>query len=224
MIKLRKKGGELYKKTSLNCIHEGIARHLEKERNIDIIEDPVFESANEVFRAQLVELRRQGTGATEHKQRVEGKDLQKLYDSFDLSTPRGLKQKVWFDKVLYLIRRGRENLRQMTKSIFEIKVDSAGKRFVSQTLDEMDKNHRENCDRNATILAKAGCMKTIIRSLVLLKVSKSTFPNFHPQIEALWQRPREGPLRAGESIWYFRAPVGEKKMGNMMKICTINTS
>ena len=32
-----KKGGELYKKTSLNCIREGIARHLKKERNIDII-------------------------------------------------------------------------------------------------------------------------------------------------------------------------------------------
>ena len=44
-----KKGGELYKKTSLNCIREGIARHLKKERNIDIIEDPVFESAIMMF-------------------------------------------------------------------------------------------------------------------------------------------------------------------------------
>ena len=50
------KKGENFIKRQLNCIHEGIARHLKKERNIDIIEDPVFESANDVFRAQLIEL------------------------------------------------------------------------------------------------------------------------------------------------------------------------
>ena len=127
-----KKGGELYKKSLLNCICEGIARHLKKERNIDVIEDPVYESANDVFRAQLIELIRQGKGATEHKQLVEGKELQKLYDSFDISTPRRFQQKVWVDIMLYLTRRGRENLRQMTKSTFEIKVDAAGKRFVTK--------------------------------------------------------------------------------------------
>ena len=211
-----KKGGELYKKTSLNCIREGIARHLKKERNIDIIEDPVFQSANDVFRAQLIELKQQGKGATEHKQPVEGKDLQKLYDSFDISTTRGVQQKVWVDIMLYLIRRGRENLRQMTKSTFEIKVNAAGKRFVTQTLDEMDKNHRENCDRNATI-GEGRMYENHLSDSCPVKSFEKYISKLHPDLEALWQRPREGPLRADESIWYFRATVGEKKMGNMMK-------
>ena len=67
-----KKEGEVYKKSSLNCIREGIARHLKKERNM---EDPVFDTANDVFRAQLVELKRQGKGATEHKQPSIGKAI-----------------------------------------------------------------------------------------------------------------------------------------------------
>ena len=53
--------------------------------------------------------------------------------------------------MIYLIRRGRENLRQMTKTTFAVKFDASGNRCVTQTVDEMDKNHRENCDRNATI-------------------------------------------------------------------------
>lgn len=104
-----------------------------------------------MFRAQRSDLKRQGKGATEHKQSVYEKDFKKLYDSFEITTPRGLQQKVWVGIMLYLIRRGRENLRQMTKNTFEIKVDASGKRFVTQTVDEVDKNHRENCDKNATI-------------------------------------------------------------------------
>ena len=110
MLKLHIKAENFRKKTSLNCISEDIARHLNKERKIDIIEDPVFESANDVFRAQLVELKRQEKVATQHKQQVEGKDVQKLYHSFDMSTPRGLQKKVCVDIMRYLIRRGRENL------------------------------------------------------------------------------------------------------------------
>ena len=118
--------------------------------------------------------------------------------------------------MLYLIRRGRENLRQMTKSTFEIKVDAAGKRFVTQTLDEMDKNHRENCDRNATI-GEGRMYENHLSDSCPVKSFEKYISKLHPDLEALWQRPREGPLRADESIWYFRAPVGEKKMGNMMK-------
>ena len=46
--------------------------------------------------------------------------------------------------MLNLIRRGRENLRLLTKESFAVQVDAAGKRFVCQVLDELDKNHRAN--------------------------------------------------------------------------------
>ena len=61
--------------------------------------------------------------------------------SFDIGTPSGLQEKVWVDIILYLIRRGRENLRQMSKNTFSISCDATGKRFVYQTSSELDKNH-----------------------------------------------------------------------------------
>ena len=127
--------------------------------------------------------------------------------SFDISTPRDLERKVWVDIMLYLIRRGRENVRQMTNSTFEIKVDASDKRFVTQTLDEMVKYHRENCDRNATI--DEGCMNTIIRTVVLLKVSKSTFQNFILTLKT-FGKDREKALYMLTKL-YFRALLGEKR-------------
>ena len=211
-----KKDGEFYKKSSLNCMREGLARYLKKERKINIIEDPEFDSANEIFRAQLVQLKRQGKGGTEHKEPVEENDLKKLYSNCDVSTPKGLQQKVWLDIMIYLIRHGRENLRQMTKTTFADKVDAAGNRYVTQTVDEMDKNHRENCDRDATI--GEGRMYENPQSIHCpVKTFEMYTSKLYPDLDALWQRPREGHLTENDKIWYCNSPVGEKKLGNMMK-------
>ena len=43
--------------------------------------------------------------------------------------------------MIYLIRRGRENLRQMTKHTFCVGIDAAGKKFICQNSSEQDKNH-----------------------------------------------------------------------------------
>ena len=50
--------------------------------------------------------------------------VEKLFDSFALSTPKGLQLKIWMDIMLHLIRRLRENQRQMTKDTFRIKVSA----------------------------------------------------------------------------------------------------
>ena len=71
---------------------------------------------------------------------MEPEDLKKLYASLDIGTPTGLLEKVWFDIMFQLERRGRENLRSMTKSSFAIGVDSVGKRFFHQVKSESDTN------------------------------------------------------------------------------------
>ena len=47
-------------------------------------------------------------------------------------------------KPCHICRKGRENLRQMKQDTFDIQVDGKGQRFVFQSIDESDKNHREN--------------------------------------------------------------------------------
>ena len=47
-------------------------------------------------------------------------------------------------------RRGRENLRSMTKSTFQVSRDDTGVKFIHQAIDEMDKNHRESASSSVT--------------------------------------------------------------------------
>ena len=56
-----------------------------------------------------------GKAKVEHHEEIEPEDILKLHNGFDISAPNGLLERVWFDLVLQLCRRGRENLRQMTK-------------------------------------------------------------------------------------------------------------
>ena len=46
--------------------------------------------------------------------------------------------------MLFFCRRGRQNLRQLKKTDFKIKVKSHGKRCVVKTSDELTKSHREH--------------------------------------------------------------------------------
>ena len=56
--------------------------------------------------------------------------------------PKNLQQIVVFFIIYYLCRRGRENLRKMTKNTFAIATDSANKlQHIYQKVDEADKNH-----------------------------------------------------------------------------------
>ena len=128
----RSKTGNLYKRNSFNCIKFGIARFMKSLNGFDIVNDPEFAAANEAFKAQCVELKRQGKSRINHHSETEPEDLQKLYTSVaeQINTPKGLQRKVWIDIMLHLIRRGRENLRRMTKSTFAVDTDVAGRRFV----------------------------------------------------------------------------------------------
>ena len=48
-----------------------------------------------------------------------------------------------FEIILYFCRRGQENLREMKQDTFSIKTDGSGRRYVEQTVGEMDKNHKD---------------------------------------------------------------------------------
>ncbi|KAJ8316276.1 hypothetical protein KUTeg_006290 [Tegillarca granosa] len=103
-------------------------------------------SSKKVFKAVVGDLKRKGFGAVNHFQPIAPNDLKKLYSpdniALNIDTPYGLQKKVWFDIVFYLCRRGRENLREMTKLTFEVSRHSNGEKYVHQVVDESDKNHR----------------------------------------------------------------------------------
>ena len=146
-IDVRKKDGTSYKLSALKSIRFGLSRHFSRELEIDIIHDPLFKRANEVFHAVTVDMKRKGLAKVDHTPPIEPEDLKQMYCSVALNpnTPVGLQQKVWFDVMFFLCRRGRENLRTMTTTSFSMKTDRTGT-YVYQAQDELDKNHRESAD------------------------------------------------------------------------------
>ena len=86
--------------------------------------------------ATITDMKKKGFAAVEHKPVICQEDLVKLYDvtnvALNPNTPTGLLNKTWFDVMMYLCRRGRENLREMTRDTFLVQVDGSGRRYVMQ--------------------------------------------------------------------------------------------
>ena len=142
----KKQNEDSYKKSALMGIRFGLQRHFLLKRELDIISDGEFSTSNQIFEAAIVELKRQGFGKVDHHIPISKEDLEKIQSSYNPSSPdpKSLQQVMWFNIMFHLIRRSRENLRLLTKESFAVQVDAAGKKFVYQVVDELDKNHRAN--------------------------------------------------------------------------------
>ena len=119
-----------------------MAKFFEQEKKLDIIHDPCFKGSNAMFTSRLVELKKDGLGSVQHYPEIEDEDLIKLYSQWQTDCPQGLLDKVQFDIMFYLCRRGQENLREMKQDHFATAKMPDGKQYVFQRKDELDKNHR----------------------------------------------------------------------------------
>jgi hypothetical protein len=150
----KKEDGQKYKAETLLTFRQGLRMHYQKQMNVDIVNDRQFSYSTKVFKATVADLRRKGLGVVKHHIPITKDDMTKLYSGdtcvFDVEAPYGLLNKVWFEIMYYLCRRGQENLRAMNKNTFDISADSAGRRFVYQKVDELDKNHRDLSTGNVT--------------------------------------------------------------------------
>ena len=110
-------------------IRFGLQRRFLLKREFDIINDGEFSISNHIFEAAIVELKRQGFRRVNHHNPISKEDLEKIQSSYNPTSPdpKSLKQVVWFNIMLHLIRRGRENLRLLTKESSAVQVDAAGK-------------------------------------------------------------------------------------------------
>ena len=132
-LEARTSSNERYKAASMMNIRHGINRHLSAIRPeddpADILKDVVFKSSNKHFLAVIKELKRTGKGDIKHNDIVIENELQKCYKYFGETISKdstSLQEKVYFDIVLHLIRRGRENIRILTTKHFKISCDSTG--------------------------------------------------------------------------------------------------
>ena len=144
---LMPKKGQRYSRSAYMNIRNGINRHLNAppfSRKLNIMQDRDFAPANQVFTAVLKELRRDGMDKTKHKDVIEKEDIEKMFATGALGTdnPLSLQRKIFFDISFHFARRGREGLRSLKKSSFEVQTDATGKKYVAQTFNEKEKTRQ----------------------------------------------------------------------------------
>ncbi|XP_046543606.1 uncharacterized protein LOC124253800 [Haliotis rubra] len=129
---LRTTEGKYYSKSSFVGIRSAIHRHLRSppfERNINILQDIAFHSANNVFLGMLRKIKTLGLDNAQHHEPISQADLAKIRNSLSVDTPLQLQRKVWFDLTLGFGRRGNENQRDLTIHSFAVESDDVGMEF-----------------------------------------------------------------------------------------------
>ena len=212
----RKKNGDNYKKTALMGLRFGLQRHFLLKRDFDIINDGEFSKSNQVYEAAVVELKRQGFGRVDHHRPISKEDLEKIQSCYNPSSPdpKSLQQVVWFNLMFNLIRRGRENLRLLTKQTFAVQADATGKKYVYQALDELNHRGKDQPDDSpgeGRMYERPNSPYCPVKSFELY-LSK-----LNPSLSCLWQRPKvRESFSESDEVWYCNAPLGKNTLATLM--------
>ena len=137
-----------YSNSSLKTMRVALNRYFKQTRSLDIISNPLFFKANNLFGGVQHINKEEGQGTVKHKNPIFPEDLEKLHQYFiqRFAEPPNayiLQQFCLFNIIYYMGQRGRENLCHMKKDLFAIDTDPDGHRYIFQALDESDKNHSE---------------------------------------------------------------------------------
>ena len=132
-----------------------------------------------------------GFGRVDHHRPISKEDLEKIQSCYNPSSPdpKSLQQVVWFNLMFHLIRRGRENLRLLTKQTFAVQADATGKKYVYQALDELDKNHRGK-DQPDDSPGEGRMYERPNSPYCPVKTFELYLSKLNPSLSCLWQRPK----------------------------------
>ena len=113
--------------------------------------------------------------------------------------------------MLYLCRRGRENLRSLNINSFEVKqFPDDGVHYIILVKDELTKNNCVNDDYNeGGMIVETGKENCPFASFALY-LSK-----LNPKCQSFFQRPKQNPSPNGP--WYDNQVIGVKSLDKMMK-------
>ncbi|CAH1793092.1 unnamed protein product, partial [Owenia fusiformis] len=202
-----KQNGTSYLKASLINLRAGIQRHIyDLGANVYLMSDQ-FKLANRQLSAVIKELKRQGLEDIRHKEGFEPDDFKKLYSSdivFSNDDPKKLQNKVFFELMFHMGPKGRDYLRELKKTSFNIKKDGHGVEYIEMA----------NEKKNKTPVIEATGTKNCPVTSFKLYMSK-----LNPECDDFFQVPLNGihQVFSETSIWYCRAAMGVNTLSNMMK-------
>ncbi|XP_048691292.2 activating transcription factor 7-interacting protein 1 isoform X2 [Caretta caretta] len=213
---IRNHDGNTYSVASYKSMRAGLNRHLKMlpyNRQICLMKDKEFSSANMVFVSVLKMLRMQGKDETHHHPPIAAEDLRKIKLSgvLGLHSPLALVNKVWFDLQLHFSKRGREILRDLAPDAFVVEKDKNGRRYAMFRYPGKGRN-AEDPHKMGKMYDMPGDPNCPVFSLELyLSKLPPEPPAFylHP-LKLTTEQMREQP------VWYKREPMGVNYLGTMM--------
>ena len=120
---------EFYSVQTLKCMRSGLASHFRKEKGWDIMQDPAFVKANEIFKGISVDSKKHGKGVKQSTKTISDIDLEHL------------QQQNIFNIIYFFCHRRRENLYEMKQDTYKIMTEPDGSQHALQFIDKVDKNH-----------------------------------------------------------------------------------
>ena len=211
----RKDDGSNYTKKTMQTIRYAVQRHFLDKRGFNICENAQFPKSNKVFKGVLVKLKKEGKGNVKHKSPISPQDMEKIQGSIqlDCATPIGLQNKVFIDVLTYFCNRGRENIRSMKPSDFDVGTDENGLRYISKK-DGLTKNNREDVDEqsNSGLMFEIPSSDRCPVKAYLLYISK-----LNPKCPCLWQKPKSAVPQIDGEPWYVNVPLGVNTIANKLK-------
>ncbi|KAK6170472.1 hypothetical protein SNE40_018858 [Patella caerulea] len=167
------------------------------------------------------------TGIKPVKQsRIQYESLKKLYlsDALAGNYPESLQNKVYFDVNLYIINRGKDCLRTMVKSDFDIGTDETGRRYVwlkySDKFSIREVGNVPGDDRTVNgnqlgdrMYERPGDPRCPLASFLRYVT------HLHPMTDAFWQRPKR-QVNESDYVWFDNTALGNSSLSKFMqKIC-----
>ncbi|KAK3096641.1 hypothetical protein FSP39_001973 [Pinctada imbricata] len=204
---------------SVKYVRTGLQRYFQKNLGIDIVQDKDFMHANNVFDVAV----KQAPNRRCHRLRIEYEDLKKIYlgAGLDTNQPDTLQNKVFFDVNLYICNRGKDFLRVMSKSDFEVGSDVDGRRYVWLKnsskfsfkelvggLGEVD-SLAPGTQIGDRMYERQGDPRCPVASFT------KYLSHLHPMTDAFWQRPKRNFV-AADYVWYDNTPLGNSTISKIM--------
>ena len=126
-----------YKNSSLKCIRAAVNWYFKETRSLDIISNPHFIRCNELFKGILKIGKENGYGDVDSKAPICEEDMSQLKKYFEnnMATKFGpycIQETLLFHIIFFMGRRGRENLRAMSKDTFAVRTDPDGRKYIYQ--------------------------------------------------------------------------------------------
>ncbi|XP_075284392.1 activating transcription factor 7-interacting protein 1 isoform X2 [Opisthocomus hoazin] len=213
---IRNHDGNTYSVASYKSMRAGLNRHLKMppyNRQICLMKDKEFASANRVFVSVVKMLRTRGKDETHHRPPIAAEDLRKIKQSgvLGLHSPLALVNKVWFDLQLHFAKRGTEILRDLAPDAFVVEKDKNGRRYAMFRYPGKGRNG-EDPHKMGKMYAIPGDPNCPVFSLELYL---SKLP---PEPPAFYLHPLKltSEQMQEQPVWYKREPMGVNYLGTMM--------